>query len=140
MRIFLIAGCLYLVGTALILALKPEFMFTREGVWKEFGLGRNPATHTWMPFWLFTILWAILSYILASILVHTMFPTKSTNNTSMPFSTANQPVELPSDDVLMKRSIRKGKLPRGYYILNTEDTEAGIPSYIYLGKNLPTDE
>ena len=138
MRVFLIAGCIYLVGTALVLALKPEIMFTREGVWKEFGIGRNPATHTWIPLWLFTIVWAILSYILASILSYMLFAKQAKATSSV--SSVGSPIELPEEDVIVKKSIRKGKLPRGYYILNTEDSETGIPSYIYLGKNLPTDD
>jgi hypothetical protein len=36
-------------------------MFLPGGSWKEFGVGRG-ETHTVMPFWLFAIFWAFISY------------------------------------------------------------------------------
>jgi hypothetical protein len=64
MRLLLYSGVLYLAGIALILTLRPEFMFHSDGTWKEFGIGRNPDRYTWFPFWIFALVWAILSYIL----------------------------------------------------------------------------
>ena len=72
MRRLLAAGILYLIVIAIILTIKPQFMFTDDGTWKEFGVGRNSNTHTWMPFWLFAILSALISYIVI-ILVFFMF-------------------------------------------------------------------
>ena len=68
MRLLIFSGFLYLAGVATILILRPSLMFTDDGVWKEFGIGRNPETHTWLPFWLFCILWSVISYILIVIL------------------------------------------------------------------------
>ena len=51
----------YLLGVVIILYFKPELMFDKDGAWKEFGLTLNEK-HTWFPFWLFAILWAMISY------------------------------------------------------------------------------
>ena len=64
MRLLLYSGFLYLAGIALMLTLRPEFMFHSDGSWKEFGIGRNPDRYTWFPFWIFAIVWAIVSYVL----------------------------------------------------------------------------
>ncbi|NBR60268.1 MAG: hypothetical protein EBT86_01215 [Actinobacteria bacterium] len=64
MRLLLYSGVLYLAGIALVLTLRPEFMFHSDGTWKEFGIGRNPDRYTWFPFWIFALVWAIVSYIL----------------------------------------------------------------------------
>jgi len=165
MEQILLSGLLYLIVIAIVLTIKPKFMFTEDGVWKEFGIGRNPATHTWLPFWLFAILWALVSYIIVIILL-CFFRTKKSSGIQekpyFPVSSAKisqqqqqqqqqqQPIfELPSSDevsyVKPKSSMKsrsRGKamdLPDGYYILNSEATEAagGIPKYIFLGKGLP---
>ena len=44
-------------------------MFSKDGNWKEFGIGRSKERYTWMPFWLFAILWAILSYTIVLVIV-----------------------------------------------------------------------
>ena len=53
-------------------------MFNEDGEWKEFGLGRHPDRYTWLPFWLFAILWAILSYLMVLTL-----SAPSSSNTSL---------------------------------------------------------
>lgn len=63
MKVLLFAGILYLFVIGSILVLRPQLMFTANGAWKEFGIGRNPELYTWMPFWLFAILSAIISYM-----------------------------------------------------------------------------
>lgn len=68
MRLLLYSGILYLAGVAVILALKPSLMFREDGIWKEFGIGRNSDKYTWFPFWFFVIVWAIVSYCLILIL------------------------------------------------------------------------
>jgi hypothetical protein len=67
MRILLYSGLLYLLGVGIVLALKPSLMFTSDGAWKEFGIGRNPEQFTWCPFWLFTLFWAILSFFIIQV-------------------------------------------------------------------------
>lgn len=131
MQRLLVAGLLYLTGIAILLALKPSFMFAEDGAWKEFGIGRNPRTHTWMPFWLFAVLWALVSYI-ATLLI---FSIVSTNDVVDIEKKRTPTFEKPKS---------RGKaidLPDGYYMLNGEATEAagGIPKYVYLGKGLPEE-
>ena len=65
-----------MIVVAIVLTIKPSWMFTEDGTWKEFGIGRNPATHTWMPFWLFAVLWALISYILVTV-GYSIFGSKS---------------------------------------------------------------
>jgi hypothetical protein len=162
MERLLAAGALYLIVIAIILTIKPSFMFTEEGDWKEFGIGRNPNTHTWMPFWLFAILLALMSYILVTLLLglrggDTSTPTPLPEQIQ-PINTSTKKANLPKnqtpilDDVLevepedMEISVKPRRnrrapppeLEEGYYILNQKATEAagGIPKYIYLGKGL----
>lgn len=68
MKLLLYSGLLYLTGVAIVMVLRPALMFRPDGTWKEFGVGRNPAYYTWLPFWLFAIVWAILSYLLILLL------------------------------------------------------------------------
>jgi hypothetical protein len=133
------AGVLYLTGVAIILLIKPNLMFTEDGSWKEFGIGRNTNTHTWMPFWFFAILWALTSYIIVNILFAVYLPPSN-------HSESVRMVRPTYEDTPQPKSSRRSKgkpmeLPDGYYIMNTEGSEAagGVPKYIYLGKGLPTD-
>lgn len=149
MKRLLYSGLLYLAGVSIILYLKPELMFNKEGEWKEFGLGRNPDQYTWLPFWLFTILWAILSYLL--VLSFTSSPS-SVSSSSMSslfsnvteLSVANE--ELEPENVstkallssIKKRPSNLGEMKKGYYILDVNETaKRGIPKYIYLGPEAP---
>jgi hypothetical protein len=156
MRQLVVAGLLYLIVTATVLTIKPRVMFTDGGDWKEFGIGRNPATHTWLPFWLFSVLSALVCYILV-VLGFAMYkiPGNMETPTIPNFTTqsANQSIEVtevtaedlyPAPSLAKRTSRLRGKaseLPEGYYVLNTEATEAagGVPKYIYLGKGLPSD-
>jgi hypothetical protein len=168
MKALLFAGIIYLIVIAIVLIIKPSFMFTEDGVWKEFGIGRNPATHTWLPFWLFAILWALISYIFV-IIVLSIFEGKSDEPSADYYASSvsskrgkqvlrhdiqdssiyeitmddiQQSVKQPSKSQMRARARGKSlELPNGYYILNSEATEAagGIPKYIFLGKGLPED-
>ena len=69
MSLLVYSGLLYLLGISIILFYRPELMFNEDGKWKEFGLGRNQKQYTWMPFWMFAIMWAILSYIIVLVIV-----------------------------------------------------------------------
>ena len=68
MSLLIISGLLYLCGISTVLILKPELMFSVDGNWKEFGLGRGREKYTWMPFWLFAITWAIISYMIVLVI------------------------------------------------------------------------
>ena len=122
-------------------------MFAKDGSWKEFGLGRNKNKYTWMPFWLFAIMWAIISYILVLIIASGTGLAGVSNNTDI--SVQNDSIE--PENVSMKSmtpvslnngSKTKPKTPNdmkpGYYILDTNETmRRGIPKYIYLGPEAP---
>jgi hypothetical protein len=59
--ILALAFAIYIVGIAIVLYLRPKLMFLPGGSWKEFGVGRGES-HTVLPFWLFAIFWAFISY------------------------------------------------------------------------------
>jgi len=136
MQQIIAAGILYLLGVAIVLVLKPSIMFTEDGLWKEFGIGRNRNTHTWLPFWFFSILWALISYIIVTLIFSVYYVPKLQETQQLQSIQA-----MPSlSSVKSKRA--KGvpmNLPDGYYIMNAHATEeaGGIPKYIYIGKGLP---
>lgn len=127
MRVLLYSGLLYILGIGIILAIRPSFMFTNDGGWKEFGIGRNPERFTWFPFWLFTIVWAVVSFFTIQVLAATgILPGVSWT----PIETATPA------PVKNSRNNKPTELKPGYYILNTEGTTAeGVPKYIYIGEN-----
>jgi hypothetical protein len=134
MRRLLVAGIVYLVGMATVLVLKPSFMFNSNGDWKEFGIGRNPATHTMLPVWLFAVIWALLSYLIVSLVfLAYKIPVQQTI------------IEEPPTPVLKPKrgrtKLNAVEIPDGYYMLNAKATEeaGGVPKYIYLGKGLDED-
>jgi hypothetical protein len=144
----LVAGVVYLVIIAIVLAIRPTLMFDDDGNWKEFGIGRNPKSYTWMPFWLFAISSALLSYI-ATIILFSLFGGPSGLESASTKAGSKQAqideiVEVDEAD-FVRPSIRSRRLrgvptelPDGYYMLNREATEAlgGVPKYVYLGKTL----
>ena len=67
MRVLLFSSLLYLLGVAAVLFFKPQLMFHLDGRWKEFGTGSDDKTL--FPFWLFCIVWAIVSYGIISAVV-----------------------------------------------------------------------
>lgn len=156
----LAAGIVYLIGVAIVLIIKPESMFAEDGSWKEFGIGRNLKTHTWVPFWLFSVLWALVSYILITVGFAIAgigspqgdAPTPSPQQSKKTvkeveviddvFDVEEADFDLPP--ILPKPRGRRSRgvpmdLPDGYYVLNTRATDAagGIPKYVYLGRGLP---
>jgi len=131
MRRLLIAGLLYLTGIAIVLVIKPEFMFREDGSWKEFGIGRENEHFTPFPFWLFTIVWALLSYVLVMFVEDSLY--------------------IPSDSIEIKRNsatVRNmnqqkavQELAPGYYMLNeASSSRNGVPRYVYLGAAPPEGE
>ena len=111
-----------------MLVIKPQFMFREDGRWKEFGIGRNSDNFTPFPFWMFTILWAVLAYILVIFIEDSLM--------------------IPSDRIDIKRnaatvrninqSLAVQELAPGYYMLNEEGTgRNGVPRYVYLGEGPP---
>jgi len=103
-------------------------MFTPDGGWKEFGIGKNEDHYTPFPFWLFCIVLALVTYVIVVMLVPSSASslvnnTRSRNN--------NLRVNSPLDEAV--------ELPKGYYVLNKKATKlAGVPKYVYLGAEEPS--
>jgi hypothetical protein len=126
MRRLIVAGLLYLTGIAVLLVIKPQFMFQEDGRWKEFGIGRDQSRFTYMPLWLFAIVWSIISYMIVFLIE---------DHTSPSYD----------QQIPRTRSIRNNKrntpqeLVPGYYMLNESSTARnGVPRYVYLGPEEPT--
>jgi hypothetical protein len=118
----LLSGLLYLSGIAIVLWLRPALMFNENGTWKEFGIGRGSSRYTWLPFWLFAIAWALMSYTV----VFAIIPSRSA-----PAPAAARPAPAPVAPE------PQGLLP-GYYMLNTPTlNETGVPRYVYVGERPP---
>jgi hypothetical protein len=148
MRTLLLAAILYLVGVVVILLTRPALMFDKAGQWKEFGT--LSSEHTIFPFWLFCIMWAVLSYCI------TLF---FTGGVSKVVEVDESPINEPPLNVRSgKRSKSRGrsappnagpenlveplspnKLTKpGYYVLNDEGTKnTGTPRYVYYGTEPP---
>jgi hypothetical protein len=143
MTLLIYSGLLYLLGISIILTLKPELMFTKDGVWKEFGLGRSKLRYTWMPFWLFAIVWAILSYLIILVIAsHTgiggVTPNYEVNISKDTIEPQNVSMKSMSPALPKKKPNSMGEMKQGYYILDVnETTKKGFPKYIFLGPEAP---
>lgn len=109
-------------------------MFTEEGHWKEFGIGRDERYYTWMPFWLFAIMWAIISYLIVSTVFGSAESVSINVSESVPVTSVESMTEVVSQPKVKKAN----EMKPGYYVLDTEATaKKGIPKYIYLGPEAP---
>ena len=124
-------------------------MFSADGKWKEFGIGRSKDRYTWLPFWLFAIMWAIVSYIIVLVIAsHTQLsenevglenqsPVEIVNETILPEQITTKSLQ-PIPMAQSKKKITSQTMKSGYYILNAEETmKKGTPKYIYLGPEAP---
>jgi hypothetical protein len=142
MSLLIYSGLLYLFGISLILYFKPELMFSKDGNWKEFGLGRNKLKYTWMPFWLFAILWSILSYLI-TLMVASMTGLSGASNAEVivpndMLTPQNVSTKAMSPVLNMKKPSNMDEMKKGYYILDANETiKKGVPKYIYLGPEAP---
>jgi hypothetical protein len=155
MRVLLLSAILYLTGVALVLFLRPKLMFHPDGRWKEFGTGT--ADHTIFPFWLFCVLWGVLSYLITSLFVTE--PIGATAATATAAATGASPqlslreTEPPEDLVMplppktrgrnyesVAAEAAEGNMKPGYYVLDPKGSGIdGIPKYIYIGAE-PSEE
>lgn len=148
MTLLIYSGLLYLIGISIVLIQKPELMFAKDGTWKEFGLGRNKNKYTWLPFWLFAIMWAIISYIIVLSIASSTGLGGVSNNADIPVQNeyiepenvsmkSMVPASLNTNGIKKKPNTANDMKP-GYYILDTNETmKKGIPKYIYLGPEAP---
>lgn len=138
MRTLLLAAILYLIGIIIVLLLRPTLMFNDKGDWKEFGT--ISPEHTIFPFWLFCIVWAVVSYIVSLFLVGEFKESRK----------ALYEAETPEDLVPVLPSKTKGKninnnskistpygnMKPGYYMLDAKELKkTGIPKYLYVGED-----
>ncbi len=151
MRVLLLSAILYLTGVALILFFRPKLMFHPDGRWKEFGTGG--PDHTVFPFWLFCVLWGVLSYLITSLFVSE--PGRSAVGATTAIATTTLLAqEEPPEDLLMPlppktrgrnhnaiaAEVAEGNMKPGYYVLDPKGSGTdGIPKYIYIGPE-PTEE
>jgi hypothetical protein len=133
MKLLLYSGLLYLAGVAILLLLQPPMMFREDGSWKEFGVGRDPKHYTWLPLWLFAILWAILSYMIILFMAGgNLLPGIDT--------VSDEALDLDSLSPRKRSKALEGmeEAQPGYYMLNVgESGKKGVPKYVYLGPSAP---
>jgi hypothetical protein len=136
MSLLIYSGLLYLLGISIVLTIKPDIMFSSNGDWKEFGIGRNSNEYTWLPFWLFSIVWAMMSYIIIFSIMSFTIPSISQNEMSQNEMSQN---EMSQNEMSQNEmSLNDMSMKKGYYILDkTETIKKGIPKYIYLGPETP---
>lgn len=161
--ILAVAFAIYILGIAVILYLRPALMFKPGGSWKEFGIGRG-ETHTVLPFWLFAIFWAFMSYGV-SLVILSQFANMANSSLpsapvqqqpmyqpGMPQITQQQPMAPPpapnQPQVVQPQANHPNYLKPvssmiglqqnvpGYYVL-ANNTQNGNPQYIYYGNSPP---
>jgi hypothetical protein len=100
-----------------------------------------------MPFWLFSILWAFLSYLIASFVQRMMVTVPTSDGESADFEPIDlpEPVELPETDIPnlteaepVSKNMGLNKTRNGYYVLNTQKYSRNqVPMYVYYGDSPP---
>lgn len=136
--LFLYAGLLYLTAMAVILLVKPAFMFRPDGSWKEFGIGRNPKHYTPLPLWLYSIIMALLSYFVVLLIANWSGSGLGTNTNRI--QRRNATLSLDEDYIpnISAKDVGSPDLVPGYYMLNKPALKAaGMPKYVYIGPEAP---
>jgi hypothetical protein len=138
MRVLLYSAVLYLLGITVVLYLRPRVMFHQDGRWKEFGLHGEDSTY--VPFWLFCILWAVLAYGIVLVLSREKSPGIPAESLrpvgNPPKAEALSPLPVPSE--APKQNNTQGK--PGYYKLDEAIMkEKGTPLYVYIGPDKPSE-
>lgn len=134
MSLLIYSGLLYLVGISIILAFKPSLMFSKDGNWKEFGIGRSRERYTWMPFWLFAILWAMISYMIVLVIAGN---TGLDGVSNVSVKSKRNSMNMDEHVDIISDKINKGDMKNGYYVLNINTMKKGSPQYVYLGPKAP---
>ena len=149
--ILAVAFGIYIVGIAIVLYLRPQFMFKPGGSWKEFGIGRGD-THTVIPFWLFAIFWAFMSYGVALVILSNFanLALAPIGQNSVPVpqmyqqvpaaaataATASAPAPSMTNQTIRPVSSMLGleKNVPGFYVLSNNGPN---PQYVYYGNSPP---
>jgi hypothetical protein len=140
------AIALYIVGIAVILYFRPSVMFRDDGVWKEFGISSR-ENFTVFPFWMFALVWSILSFALANLA--SLFVASVVAKSSSAFAQQQQslPQSLPQSQPnfipspTFPASVFNSPIPTvsshtvpGYYVL---ESATNGPRYVFWGPNPP---
>ena len=123
MSVLYIAFGMYIIGIGIVLYVRPSIMF-QHSTWKEFGLN-NSQSHTVFPFWMFTLIWAIISYAIATLASLTIAQVVLRSTQLQPNLGTPQ----------MMTPISQVSQSPGYYVM---DTIGRTPKYVYFGTSPPT--
>jgi hypothetical protein len=160
MELLWLAIVFYSIGLAAVLYVRPAIMFNENGTWKEFGYQRD-SRHTIFPVWLFIITWAIISYVLATIVGSNMMApaaiaaTAATSSEAHSYATKmfnereiesegesesdEEVIEMPDPKKRSSSPKVKEKPRPGYYVLEPGDQSKGLRKYVYYGPTPPSD-
>ena len=155
MHVLFLALTIYLLGVTIVLYLRPKLMFHPGGTWKDFSLNPDP-NHTWMPFWLFSVLWAFASYLVATGIQRFLLSAGSNDidadveDMDMPEVEVQEPapvrnrsrrpvnldVDMDAEPVSKNMGLNTSK--NGFYVLNTKKYNSNhVPTYVYYGDQPP---
>jgi archaellum component FlaG (FlaF/FlaG flagellin family) len=110
-------------------------MFQPGGTWKEFSLTPGP-NHSYMPFWLFTIIWSFVSYLLASFIQRYTMSSMEDD-----FVQTQEQLETDFEQIAepVSKSMGLNTTQNGFYVLNTTQTAKNrAPMYVYYGDKPPS--
>ena len=125
MSVLYLALGIYVAVVALVLYIRPASMFHPEnGSWKEFGIvvGRS---NTVFPFWMFAIIWAFVSYAIATLL-HVGFAHAAMNSSNSSPVFYEQSVALPVSAAYSMPSNNTMGPPSGFGVSSTPLTPSGF--------------
>lgn len=141
MRTLLLAAILYLIGIIIVLLFRPSLMFDDKGNWKEFGT--LSQGHTLFPFWLFCIVWAIISYVISLLfvgefktgtIVYEASPTETPEDLVPVLPTKTKGKNMKNLTNSTKSDVHANMKP-GYYVLDAKEMKrTGVPKYLYVGE------
>jgi len=150
--ILAVAFSIYILGIAVILFIRPRIMFKPGGNWKEFGIGRG-ENYTVIPFWLFAIFWAFISYGVGLVIMSQLaniamgaFPEHAPQPQMQQVAPPQpQPQQMPPQiqqqpaaESFIKPVSSMIGIPQnqpGYYVLQNNGGPA--PQYVYYGTSPP---
>ena len=133
----MIACLLYLVGVGVVLYIRPTSMFRPGGTWREFGLS-DSEHHTVFPFWMFILIWAVLSYAIATCFF--LIITPLTLPVEDGIEIYSDPIIQPVSSIDPIKTVAEPVQPAGYYIINPDRVNSSGANYIYYGLEPPTPQ
>ena len=132
----MVACLLYLVGVGVVLYIRPTSMFRPGGTWREFGLSESDH-HTVFPFWMFALVWAVLSYAIATCFFLMITPLTLPSDGIEIYS---EPTSFAPTIETVPEPVQPAAQPAGYYIINPDRINSSGANYIYYGPEPPTPQ